>query len=115
MGMQVDDAVAEAHKGQRVSDEIVPIERAENLTAGIRGNDKSGHRLQFQVRFAPHLPLQLHTRLKFGQLDALAHDDGIAHRCWAALPTATATFSEAGTGAGSGVASVLPSLVRLAE
>ncbi len=88
MRMQIYDARLETDERERVSDELGAVECAQHLSAGICGDNKSRHRLDFEVGFAPDRALQVHARVKFRERVAFAHDDAIHHRRCPALRTA---------------------------
>src|SRR6202171_993167 len=82
VGMQVRNAVTKPNDRERVSHQAFAIESAKHLAAGMRGDDKHGSRLDFQVGFSPNLALELHATMEFIETFALPSDDLLAH-CFA--------------------------------
>src|SRR5882724_638654 len=83
--MQIGICAAGARNGHCEADQIVAVERAENLSADLCGNDKQAKRNQIHIVEIPHLFLQSNAGFEFA--DAMAGtDDGNPYllflACW---------------------------------
>src|ERR1700722_5443328 len=85
MRMDEDDAVAVTDDAERVADEAIAVEGAENLAARFRGDEEPRDGLDFEVFLAPDFTLERNARFKLGESCAFAYDDAVAHRCGATL------------------------------
>src|SRR5215472_1986795 len=77
--MEIGRASTQANLREGITDHPAAIKRPKYLASRVCGNDKHGYGLDFQVRLAPNLALQLHTTMELLQLFAFPDLYALAH------------------------------------
>src|SRR5271170_196 len=92
--MQKYGPISNSDKRQGITDQSLPVERAQNLPTRFLRHNKQSRRLDFEVVFSPNFPLQRNAALKFFHPCAFSDDDPFAHQTFRAPANfAAAPFS----------------------
>jgi hypothetical protein len=107
--------VVTADVGLGETDEGVAIKGAEDLAAGLKGDDKGGERLGFKIAFAPDFTGNLDAAVEFVEGRERADDDVRIHGETSSYKLSVFGFKYSGRKVASDEWRVVPSIANWAE